>query len=74
MTTCHACGEVLSDSACAQKPNAEFREYLDKACTGDASRYTRLMKRLQVWRNEDHEDNLVLCRSDVIEIIEGWKA
>ena len=40
----------------------------------DFTKLDELMRMLQHWRSEDHEDNLVLCRSYVIEIIEGVKA
>ncbi len=40
----------------------------------DFTKFDRLMEGLQEWRSDDHEDNIVLCRSYVIEIIEGVKA
>jgi hypothetical protein len=40
----------------------------------DFTKFNDLMGALERWRTDDHEDNLVLCRSDVIEIIEGVKA
>jgi len=33
-----------------------------------------LLGRLSDWRNADHEDALTLCRSDVIAILDGFKA
>lgn len=33
-----------------------------------------LLGKLSDWRNEDHEDALTLCRSDVIAILDGFKA
>jgi hypothetical protein len=42
--------------------------------TYDFTRFNELLESLQKWRSTDHEDNLVLCRSYVIEIIEGVKA
>jgi len=47
-------------------PTRPYRHDLEK-------RFDGLMKALNWWRNEDHEDALSLCRSDVIEIIEGVK-
>jgi hypothetical protein len=40
----------------------------------DFSRFDQLLNRLEQWRNDDHNDNLVLSRTYVIEIIEGIKA
>jgi hypothetical protein len=40
----------------------------------DFSRFDVLLAGLQDWRSDDHEDNITLCRSHVIEIIEGVKA
>jgi hypothetical protein len=40
----------------------------------DYSRFTRLMDGLQKWRDDDHEDTILLYRSDMIEIIEGINA
>ncbi len=40
----------------------------------DFTRFDRLMQELQDWRSADHEDNITLCRSHVIAIIEGVKA
>jgi hypothetical protein len=37
-------------------------------------RFRELIDRLQQWRSDDHEDNTVLCRSHVIEILEGIDA
>lgn len=45
-----------------------------KAGVDTSPRFNHIMKHLTVWRNADHEDNLTLCRSDIIEIIEGVKA
>lgn len=40
----------------------------------ERERFDLLMRGLEVWRNENHEDNIVLHRDTVIEIIEGVKA
>lgn len=40
----------------------------------DFMAFNALLDSLQEWRSADHEDNIVLCRSYVIEIIEGVKA
>lgn len=40
----------------------------------DFARFDRLMEKLQAWRSDDHEDNIVLCRSEVVEVVEGVKA
>lgn len=40
----------------------------------DFARFDKLLDGLQEWRSDDHEDNITLCRSYVIEIIEGVKA
>lgn len=37
----------------------------------DLTRFELVMDALQKWRQDDHEDNLVLHRSYVIDIIEG---
>jgi hypothetical protein len=40
----------------------------------DFKKFDEVLRRLQAWRDADHEDNLVLYRTHVIEIIEGVKA
>lgn len=40
----------------------------------DFTRFDVLMDTFQAWRNADHHDNIVICRSDIITIIEGVKA
>ena len=40
----------------------------------DFRAFDRLIGKLQIWRLDDHEDNIVMCRSHIIEIIEGVKA
>ena len=40
----------------------------------DFRKFDELMAGLQYWRDADHEDSIILCRSYVIEIIEGVKA
>jgi hypothetical protein len=38
----------------------------------ETTRFSDFMKRLDVWRNEDHQDHLVLSRHEVIEFLEGF--
>lgn len=37
-------------------------------------RFLNIMEGLRAWRSEDHEDNIALGRSTIIEIIEGVDA
>ena len=36
--------------------------------------FRRLLDRLAEWRSDDHEDAIVLCRSEIIAILEGVKS
>jgi hypothetical protein len=36
--------------------------------------FEHLLDKLSEWRNDDHEDAIVLCRSEIIAILEGVKA
>ena len=36
--------------------------------------FRNLLARLAEWRGDDHEDAIVLCRSEIIAILEGVKA
>lgn len=38
------------------------------------TRFDLLMDQLQGWRGDDHEDQIILHRSHIIEIVEGTKA
>lgn len=40
----------------------------------DFTRFDELIAGLQRWHSADHEDNIVICRSHIIQIIEGVKA
>ena len=40
----------------------------------DFSAFNGLMIILEKWRTADHEDNILLSRNQIIEIIEGVKA
>lgn len=33
--------------------------------------FKEILEELQIWRNEDHEDNITLHRNEVITLIEG---
>lgn len=36
--------------------------------------FRRLLERLSEWRSDDHEDAIVLCRSEIIAILDGVKS
>jgi hypothetical protein len=36
--------------------------------------FRRLLERLAEWRGDDHEDAIVVCRSEIIAILEGVKS
>lgn len=36
-------------------------------------KFEEIIKALTLWRNQDHEDNIILCRNEVVEILEGIK-
>lgn len=49
---------------CTSAPIPEWQE----------RQFRNLLTRLAEWRSDDHEDAIVLCRSEIIAIIEGVKA
>ncbi len=55
----------------ASEPGTDFSDVMP---LWQSLQLALLLGKLSDWRNEDHADNITLCRSDVIAIIDGVKA
>lgn len=51
----------------AQGPVIEFKPKPRRL----TPRFMKLSQQLRDWREADHEDAITLCRSDIVELVEG---